>query len=174
MAFVQRRSIVAVERCDYADASSVRFSDDRHPNCGGDGSGRASGAPSWLRSIVLIAHRHVLRLELAPPATPNHLLGWEIVDAEPEPHEDARRRPTPRGRACGQTNPAVYRSARDVRQLPATDAGRPIWTAVAPIHRAVAPRFCEGPLLRRAVNCSPDDPLCRPDSGVVRRKSWPA
>ena len=38
--------------------------------------------PRWLGVVVLMTHRHVLRLELAPGSSPNHLLGWEILTAE--------------------------------------------------------------------------------------------
>ncbi len=102
-------------------------------------------APQWLRIVVLIAHRHVLRFELAPLAAPNHVLGWKILTAE---HDHIRLR---------ATGPLLHGLLVARRVAPSTAVlethvsyrrpvmGRIIWTAVAPIHRAVAPY-----LLRRA------------------------
>ena len=105
------------------------------------------GAPSWLRVIVLIAHRHVLRLELAPPATPNHLLGWEIVDRRARQHQNARHRPTPRRGARGQTRSC--RLPQRSRRSSATGdrcwlarSGQPWRPSIARSRRF----FCEGPL----------------------------
>ena len=94
---------------------------------------------------MLIAHRHVLRFELAPLSAPNHVLGWKILTAE---HDHIRLR---------ATGPLLHGLLVARRVAPSTAVlethvsyrrpvmGRIIWTAVAPIHRAVAPY-----LLRRA------------------------
>ena len=145
MVVVQRRSIVAAEGCDYADAFEVPMhaADTRSA----EDLIRAGLAkvPRWLGVVVLMTHRHVLRLELAPGSSPNHLLGWEIQTAE---HDNITLRatgPLLGGRLVTRRVPPstavleTYVSYR--RPVPA----RIIWTAVAPIHRAVASY-----LLRRA------------------------
>ena len=140
VAVVQRRSIVAAEGCDYADAFEVPMSetDDAAELV------RAGLQGAWL-GMVLIAHRHVLRFELAPaPRRTSSRLGDR--DRRARQHQAARNRPTPARVARGETSSAVECRARDVRQLPATVLARIIWTAVAPIHRAVVPFYSGGRL----------------------------
>ena len=107
-------------------------------------------APQWLGMVVLVAHRHVLRLELAPGSSPKHVLGWKILTAE---HDSIRLR---------ATGPLLHGLLVARRVAPSTAVletyvsyrrpvlGRIIWTAVAPIHRAVAPY-----LFRRAATVPP-------------------
>jgi hypothetical protein len=145
MAFVQRRSIVAVEGCDYADAFECPIPDGDSRTAEEMVWAGLNGAPSWLGLIVLIAHRYVLRLELAPPATPNHLVGWEIVDAEPDRMEMRASGPLVEGALVARRilpSTAVLETFVTYRR---PVLARRIWMAVAPIHRAVAPV-----LLRRA------------------------
>jgi len=149
VAVVQRRSIVAAERCDYADAFEVSLSHTDTRSAEEMVRAGLQDAPKWLRIVVLIAHRHVLRFELAPLAAPNHVLGWEILTAE---HDDIRLR---------ATGPLLHGLLVARRVAPSTAVlethvsyrrpvmARIIWTAVAPIHRAVAPY-----LLRRAARAS--------------------
>src|SRR5436305_1537728 len=40
-------------------------------------------APAILRGIIGFAHRSVLRFDLAPPTSPNHVLGWTIAAVTP-------------------------------------------------------------------------------------------
>jgi hypothetical protein len=145
MVVVQRRSIVTSDEYDYADAFEVSVS--RADTRSAEEVVRAGleGAPRWLRTMVLTAHRHVLRFELAPGGTPNHVMGWEVLTAE---HDSIRLRATGPlmhgvlvARRVGP-NTAVLETYVSYRQ---PVLGRIVWTAVAPIHRAVAPY-----LLRRA------------------------
>ena len=149
MVVVHRRSIVAVDRCDYADAFEVAL---------GATDGRSAeemvragqeSVPRWLGVVVLLVHRHVLRLELAPLSAPNHLLGWEIVDSQPDSIRLRAAGPLLDGVLVARRVPpstAVLETFVNYRRpVPA----RAVWTAVAPIHRAVAPF-----LLRRAARAS--------------------
>ena len=123
MAVVQQRSIVAVEGFDYADAFEVPMSEADARSAQELVRAGLKRVPRWLGMVVLVAHRHVLRLELAPGSSPNHVLGWEILTAEHDNITAARNRPAPAGVARGETSSAVECRARDVRQLPATGVG---------------------------------------------------
>jgi hypothetical protein len=146
MGFGQRRSTVA-DGYDYADAFEARLSEADIRTAEQVVRAGLDGAPLWLRMMVAIAHRHVLRLELAAAGTPNHVAGWEIVDSEGDritlrasgsliDGQIVARRPTP--------STAVLETFVKYRR---PVLARLVWTAVAPVHRAVAPT-----LLRNAVN----------------------
>ena len=145
MVVVQRRSIIAAEGCDYADAFEVPMHAADTRSAGDLIRAGLAEVPRWLGVVVLMTHRHVLRLELAPGFSPNHLLGWEILTAE---HDNITLRAT--GPLLGALlvarrlppSTAVLETFVSYRR---PVAGRIIWTAVAPIHRAVASY-----LLRRA------------------------
>jgi hypothetical protein len=145
MAFVQRQSNLAGEGCDYADAFEVSLSDgDARP---AEEVVRAGleGAPSWLRSIVLIAHRHVLRFDLAPLSAPNHLLGWEILDIHPDSIRLRATGPLLDGVLVARRTPPSTAVLETFVSYRRPVLARVVWATVAPIHRAVVPF-----LLRRA------------------------
>ena len=172
MVVVQRRSVVAGDTYDYADAFEVSV-------CGPDTRtaeevvrAGLEGAPGWLGTMVLIAHRHVLRFELAPAGTPDHIMGWEVLSAE---HDVMRLRATGPlmdglliARRAGPSEAVLETYVSYRRRV----LGRIIWAAVGPVHRAVAPY-----LLRRAAATSAAGgnghrpSSCRLDSGVSRRRS---
>jgi hypothetical protein len=146
---VQRRPIVAGERFDYADTFEVAVGLPDARSAQEVVQAGLEGAPRWLRMVVLIAHRHVLRFELASGGTPNHVMGWEVLSAE---HDVMRLR------ATGPLMEGVFVARRASPSSAALETyvryrrpvlGRIIWTAVAPVHRAVAPY-----LLRRAAATS--------------------
>ena len=143
MVVVQRRSIVATEPCDYADAFEV-------PLAATDGRSadelvRAGleSVPRWLGAVALIAHRYVLRFDLAPLSAPDHLLGWEITDRDPD---------SIRLSATGALLDGVLVAKRvppsTVRLETFVNYRRPmarlVWAAVAPLHRAIVPVLLRG------------------------------
>ncbi|MEE3067018.1 MAG: DUF2867 domain-containing protein [Actinomycetota bacterium] len=92
---------------------------------------------------VLWIHRHVLRFQLHPRPSPEHLIGWQIVQSEPDEVVLAARGPLMRGeltlrrqdgRRATLTTRVHYR-----RGL----AARMVWAVVAPLHRVVAPRLMQ-------------------------------
>jgi hypothetical protein len=138
VAVVQRRSIVATPPCDYADAFEVSLA---------TGDGRSAeelvragpeNIPRWLGAAVLIAHRHVLRFDLAPSSAPNHLIGWQIGDRD---HDSIRLS------AGGPLMDGVLIARRIAPSAAALETfvsyrrplARVVWAVVAPIHRAVVP-----------------------------------
>jgi hypothetical protein len=150
MGVVQRRPVVAAEGFDYADAFEVAISEGDTRSALEMVRAGVEGMPVWLGVIVLFAHRYALRLDLAPLSAPNHLLGWEIVAKD---HDAIRLR------AAGPLFDGMLvasRSSPSTAMLETFVAyrrpglARPIWTAVAPIHRAVVPV-----LLRKAVTPGP-------------------
>jgi uncharacterized protein DUF2867 len=148
---VQRRSVVADETCDYADAFEVSVSTPDTRTAEEVVRAGLEGAPGWLGMMVLIAHRYVLRFELAPAGTPNHIMGWEVLSAD---HDVMRLRATGSlmegmlvARRAGPS--AVVLETYVTYRRPVL--ARIVWTVVGPIHRVVAPY-----LLRRAAIASDD------------------
>lgn len=144
MVVVQRRSIVATQPCDYADAFEVVLATTDGRSAEEFVRAGLENVPRWLGAAVLIVHRHVLRFDLAPSSAPNHLLGWEIRGRE---HDSIRLS------ASGPLLDGVLLAKRVPPSTAALEtfvsyrhpAARVVWAFVAPIHRAVVPV-----LLRRA------------------------
>ena len=145
MAVVQQRSVVAAEGFDYADAFEVPMSEADARSAEQLVRAGLKGVPWWLGMVVLVAHRHVLRLGLAPGSLPKHVLGWEILTAE---HDSIRLRatgPLLHGLLVASRVPPSSAVLETFVSYRRPLLARIIWTAVAPIHRAVVPY-----LLRRA------------------------
>lgn len=99
-------------------------------------SDRSGGVVQWI-------HRHVLRFQLAPHSSPDHLIGWSIARSDPDElvlttsgalmrGELTLRRED--GRRATLTTRVHYR--RGI-------AARVVWAAIGPLHRVVAPRLME-------------------------------
>jgi Protein of unknown function (DUF2867) len=152
VAVVQRRSIVATERCDYADAFEVTLAATDGRSAEELVRAGLESVPQWLGAAVLIAHRYVLRFDLAPLSAPDHLLGWEIADREPDSIRLSAAGPLLDGVLVAKRIPpstAVLETFVNYRRPMA----RLVWAAVAPIHRAVVPVLLRGAAtgFRRAV-----------------------
>ena len=147
MGFTARRSNVGVAGSDYSDTFEVPLTP------GDDRSAKelflagVESIPAWVGIVVFIAHRYVLRLQLSPIGTPDHLMGWKIVDAD---HDSIR---------LGAAGPLIdgVLAARRTRSVAALETSvtyrrpvvaRLVWAAVGPVHRRVGPY-----LLRRATDC---------------------
>jgi hypothetical protein len=131
------------EGCDYADAFEVSLSEPDMRTAEELFRAGIEGAPRWLRMVVLTAHRHVLRFQLAPLGTPDHVLGWKILTAEPEVIRLRATGPLLHGTLVARRiapSGAVLETFVTYRR---PVLARIIWTAVAPVHRAVAPYLLE-------------------------------
>ena len=143
MVVVQRRSIVATESCDYADAFEVSLAATDGRSADELVRAGLQSVPRWLGAVVLIAHRHVLRFDLAALSAPNQLLGWEIAEREPD-----SIRLTATGAlldgvlVAKRVPPSTARLETFVRYR--RPMARLVWAAVAPIHRAVVPVLLRG------------------------------
>jgi hypothetical protein len=102
------------------------------------------GAPSALRRIIVVAHRHVLRLRLGPASSPSHVLGWQIISNEPDTIQLEASGPLARGVLVAQRSPAPS-AVLDTFVYYRRPNARLIWAFTAPVHRAIA-RY----LLKRA------------------------
>ncbi len=149
MAVVQRRSIVADEGCDYADAFEVSVDEPDTRSAEQLFLAGLEGAPRWLRRVVLVVHRHVLRFELAPLEAPNHVLGWEILSVEPDRIRLRATGPLLNGVLVARRLTPLSAVLETFVSYRRPVLARVVWTVVSPVHRTVA-QF----LLRRAATAS--------------------
>lgn len=126
-------------QADYADSFAIAGldSDDRWPEQWfRDG---LEGAPRWVRTLIVVAHRKVLRFDLARPGTDGHVLGWRIEVSEPTVVQLAAESPLVRGTMIGRRlsgNVAVLSTYLFFARPTAMNV---LWTVIGPIHRQVAP-----------------------------------
>ena len=101
-------------------------------------------APRAVRLVIVVAQRGLLRLQLKGRADPRYVLGWQVVDSEPDVIKLAAHGPLLRAVIVGRRSSATAVQIKTFvffeRRL-----GKLVWTVVAPLHRGVA-RL----LLRRA------------------------
>jgi hypothetical protein len=69
---------------DYADAFEVTLPEGDHRTAEQIIRAGLQHAPQALRSKILVVHRHVLRFQLGPASSPDHVLGWQIMTSEPD------------------------------------------------------------------------------------------
>jgi hypothetical protein len=136
--------LIGGDRYDYADAFEIRLpepdarSAEQFVWC-------ALEQASWLvRWTVPVVHRHVLRLRLAPPSSPDHLFGWKVLTRQPDViHLEAVSPVLGRGvlvfRRVEPTSASMTTYLFYRRPTPA----RVVWTIVGPLHRRVAPYLLE-------------------------------
>ena len=74
----------AALRYDYADAFEVTLPEGDRRSAEQILRAGLQGAPSALRSTILVVHRHVLRFQLGPVTSSDHVLGWQITMSEPD------------------------------------------------------------------------------------------
>jgi hypothetical protein len=101
------------------------------------------GAPAAVRTLIVLVHRHVLRLKLGRPADRSRVLGWRIAEAGDD---------VVRLRASGTLADAVIIGRRidapGIRLTTALSYRRPalasvVWAVVGPLHRRIAPLLLE-------------------------------
>ena len=125
VAVVQRRSIVAAEGCDYADAFEIPMSAADTRSAEDLVRAGLEEVPRWLGVVVLMVHRHVLRLELVqrllvesssglgdrrpPSATASHC-GQPALSWAPFSWRDVCRRRSPCSRRSSATGDRCWRA----------------------------------------------------------------
>lgn len=140
----------AAEQADYTDVFEVSLpqSDSRTAEeTFRDAVGRGSGG-----GVVLWIHRRILRFDLGPISSPNHLIGWTIVRSDDDELVLKARGPLMHGeltlrRQDGRAS--LTTRVRYCRRLTA----RTVWAFVGPLHRVVAPRLMQR--AARAGDCEP-------------------
>ncbi|EFG76565.1 hypothetical protein HMPREF0591_3534 [Mycobacterium parascrofulaceum ATCC BAA-614] len=129
----------AAELADYTDVFEVplpqgdsRTAEETFRDALRDGPG--GGVVPWI-------HRHVLRFDLGPPSSPDHLIGWTIARSDRDELVLTASGPLMRGeltlrrredRRASLTTRVHYRHRLTART---------VWAVVGPLHRAVAPRL---------------------------------
>jgi hypothetical protein len=130
-------------RADYADAFELETSqpDDRPVEAWMRAG--LEQAPAAVRRLILLVHRHVLRLELGPVTAPDHVLGWRIA---------TRADDVVRLEASGSLADAVIVGRRiDASAIRLTTAlryrrpalARGVWAVIGQLHRRIAPLLLE-------------------------------
>lgn len=132
--------LVAGRTFDYADAFEVTVpaADRRSPEEWARRGLRLAGPTGGL---VVLAHRHLLRFELAPPGSPGHLQGWRIVSSDEEAlHLEASGPLTTGTLVARRVSPtSVLLTTTLVHRRPR--AAGLVWSALGPVHRTLAPRL---------------------------------
>jgi hypothetical protein len=103
-----------------------------------DGLGHRRGVGG---GFVLWIHRHILRFQLGPYSSPQHIIGWSIKHSDADEIELVADGPLMRGqlrlrREDGRR--AVLTTRLHYRQKV---AARAIWAVVGPLHRVIAPEL---------------------------------
>jgi len=101
------------------------------------------GAPAAVRTLIVLVHRHVLRLNLGRPHDRGRVLGWRIAAAGDD---------VVRLEASGTLADAVIIGRRiDAPGIRLTTAlsyrkpavARVVWAVIGPLHRRIAPLLLE-------------------------------
>ena len=128
---------------DYADAFEVHLvaSDGRSPEQFARDA--LEGAPRSVGRFISFVHRRLARFRLGPVPSPDHIAGWAIVVSEPDEVRLEAASPLLRAVIVGRRpfpTRAVVTTCLFYRRAP---LARLIWTAVGPLHRAIAPRLLD-------------------------------
>lgn len=136
--------LLGADGADYADAFEIRRPEPDARSAEAVVRGALGRAPWWVRWTVPIVHRHLLRLQLGPPSSPDHILGWKVLASQPDViHLEAVSpilgRAVLVGRRVDPTCASLTTYLFFARQVPA----RVIWQIVGPLHRRVVPTLLE-------------------------------
>ena len=128
---------------DYADAYEIEILATDSRSAEEFAREALENSPAALRRFIVIAHRYVLGLRLAPLDAPGHVLGWRVVASTQELAVLTAESPLAQAALVGR------RVAPDRVRLTTFLAyrrplvARTIWTAVGPAHRRIAPYLLE-------------------------------
>ena len=140
--------LIGTARFDYADSFEIELGAEDSRGAEAIARSALEQAPWWVHQIVLFAHRHVLRIRLAPIPSPGHIHGMRIATVAPDLIHVEAESPLARGAIIGR------RSKRGFALTTYLWFRRPhlmrlVWTGLAPVHRKVAAY-----LLERVANTS--------------------
>jgi hypothetical protein len=132
-------SSLAGYRCDYDDSfeASVAAANERTP----EEWARAvfEDAPRSVRWFLLVGFRYGLNLRLARRRSPEHVLGWAILDREPDSLTIESRSWYLTSRLLFQTEPAHVTLSTHVRYD--KPIAKVLWPPVSILHRQILPRL---------------------------------
>jgi hypothetical protein len=132
---IRARELAALDQVDYADCFTVAVSTTRTSE---EWLRLVVGAMPALFVAVRAAHR-ALGLRLAPADSPEHIIGWEVLRSDLDECVLGNAGWLGAARIVGLTPPGQVVLATLIEFNGIT--GRALWTAAAPVHRAVA-RYC--------------------------------
>jgi hypothetical protein len=146
----RRRSVVVEDPdlaadYDYADCFEIELadSDTRSPE---EAFRAAVEQNSWVSHwlpIVPIIHRHVLRLHLEAPSSPNQLFGWRIVKSDADVIRLEASGPLIRGVIVGRRRTRSTVTFTTFVYYVSPMPARVIWALVSPLHRSIVPYLLE-------------------------------
>jgi len=136
--------LIGDEPYDYADsfettmpASDTRSAEEFARHLLGD-------APLALRLSVGLVHKFVLRLQLGPLSSPQHLFGWRIVTSEPDVIQlEARSSVLGRGVIIARRPEPTRAVFTTYLFFARPKLARGVWAFVGPVHRRVAAYLLE-------------------------------
>ena len=120
---------------DYADSFTVSGPEGRTA----EQWARATfeGAARPVRWVLVLGWRVVLGLRLGPRPSPDHVLGWQIIDNSPDEIRLELRSPATTARLV------VHVDGARVQLTTLVDherrRSRPLWAVLAPVHRQFVP-----------------------------------
>lgn len=135
---VTEEKLRGIGRYDYADAFEVRVPDpdqrsaEQWLRCG------FGQAPPALRWTIVVAHRHVLGFRLAPVSSPDHVVGWTVVDAQPDVIHLEAASPLLSAAMVGRRANATTTTLTTCLTYERPRAAQ-VWRMLGPLHRRIAP-----------------------------------
>jgi hypothetical protein len=137
------RSQTGETAADYTDVFEVaiprgdsRTAEQMFRDALGDEPGAGGG-------ILLGIHRHVLRFDLGPHSSPDHVIGWAIVRSDPDEIVLTTSGPLMRGELTLRRLDGWRATLTTRVHYRHKIAARTVWAMVGPLHRVVAPRLMQ-------------------------------
>ncbi|WP_131630710.1 hypothetical protein [Mycolicibacterium llatzerense] len=128
-----------VKRADYLDAFEVTVaeSDTRTPEVLAREALERSG--TLLREGIRFAHKEFLLFHLGPADSPDHILGWRIVDSTPDAVHLQADSPLMSGTLILRRTDASTGQLITALHYKRRRTAAAVWRAIGPIHRTAAP-----------------------------------
>ena len=128
-----------VKRADYLDVFEVTVaeSDTRTPEDLAREALEQSG--TLLREGIRFAHKAFLLFHLAPADSPDHILGWRIVESTPDLVHLVADSPLMSGNLILRRTDAETGQLITALHYKRRRAAAAVWRTIGPIHRTVAP-----------------------------------
>ncbi|UXA18465.1 hypothetical protein [Mycobacterium sp. SMC-4] len=135
------RSLPGSAAPDYADAFRIPLPTEDRRDAEQLFRAGTGSAPGLGNQLVLWAHRHLLRFDLGPFSSPQHVMGWQVVAAEAGMVALQAHGPLMNGLLeLRRDNQFATLSTYLEYRHPAAHI---VWQALGPVHRALAPRLLE-------------------------------
>ncbi|MDT4920315.1 MAG: hypothetical protein QOI15_1217 [Pseudonocardiales bacterium] len=125
--------------CDYSDAFEISLPD-ADPRTPEEWARDAlENSPPALRRFIVVAHRYVLGLRLGPLGDPGRVLGWEVVESDDDLVRLTATSPLATAMLVGRRLEGSRMRLTTFLCYRRPALARPIWAAVGPAHRRIAP-----------------------------------